>query len=70
MTQTTLKLLQKTQSEPQIRRYNVVAATQHPHDTTIKKTRLEENRTIQDNGQDSLETSKLDIPTSSPLIPF
>ena len=33
----------------------MVIATQYPHHPTIQEVGLEENRTIQDNGQDSLE---------------
>ena len=42
----------------------MVIATQHPHHTTIQEIGLEEDRTIQGNGEDKLDAYKLDLPTS------
>jgi len=46
-----LRYTQKTRTEPTIRRYGMVVATQHQDQKTIKETGLQENRTIQNLGK-------------------
>jgi len=47
-----LRSTQETRSEPTITRYGVVLTTQHQDYKTIKETGLQENRTIQNLGED------------------
>jgi len=47
-----LRSTQKTRSEPTIRGYGVVVATQHQDHEAIKETGLQENQTIRNLGKD------------------
>jgi len=47
-----LKFTPKTRSKPKVRRYGVAVAMQHQDSKTIEKVGLQENRTIQNLGED------------------
>jgi len=50
MIQRILGSTQETRSEPTVRRYGLVVATQHQDQKTNKESGLQENRTIQNLG--------------------